>query len=721
MQHAARIGRVLRQRHSVLLDTPAWLPVRTAEHGIGSNQTESGSGMGFAKRPLQHRPAARMDAPLALRSSPMNLSLNLSSSSRAMRCSLLALALLGLAASGCQELGTLDVAQAEVVNFGSCAAVEDHVKREAVADLSRIREASVRGEVYSPFGYTSLGGAVSGNAGTITNHQEPGVAEADIFQLDGAHAFALTGRRLVIIETLGSGFGGGVLQVEGARKVAEVELAGPGIEMFLAGQDRLVVISHITQREVALLYESASTRPQRDSGRPVVAATVFDISDRTAPRELRQVAVEGELVASRRIGDQIYLIARAGLGGPVLLPPAEDEDPEVWLQTSTARIQSAQLDAWLPWAYSTTLDGRASASRIDCGAIYGARTASGDDALGIYSFDVRDPESEVKATTFVGDGTLAYASKDSVIVAHTNYATARFGGGNSDSVQATTLHRFELKEDGGTRYSASGIVHGWILNAFGLSEYEGHIRVATQVDRFGTGYKPINVFTLPITPRTVAPLLSGPAAPVEESDGKAYLQVGGELIDIAHGEDLFAVRFAGDIGYVVTWIEVKGDPLFTIDLKNPSQPQILGELQIPGFSTYLHPIAGGRLLGVGRTANDEVKVSLFDVRNLRQPNALHELGVGGAGADSEAIEEHRAFRYLPEERLLALPINGSNGSELVVYQVDERSLRQLGSVRHGNAAIRRSYAVGGHLYVMSDAGVTITSLSDLGVRARVDF
>jgi len=641
---------------------------------------------------------------------------------------LFGLASLGLLAStGCQELGTIDPAQAQVVQFGSCGEVESYVKSEAYESAQQITALQETGGTFDPFGYSSsiAPSSGSGTSGaiphSITNNQELGVDEADIFQVDGTHAFALHQGRLVIVEALGDTQNGGILKVNGAKIAADVAIDGTPIEMFLDG-NTVVVITKITHKEVAMLYQSASSLPSRSDNDSVVEAIVFDVSDRSNPTRVREVSGEGDYIAARRVQNQLYLVARADLGGPKLIPPAASENFAAWAQEQAAVIDASGLDSWLPYSYSKSWNGYLStqtAQRASCASAYTSRSASGDAALGIYNFDLANNASPVQTTTFIGDGTLIYASTEAIIVAHTNYADTKFKDGGSENVEATTLHRFTMSKDGGTSYWATGIVHGWILNQFSISEYNGYLRIATQMNRAGDGYKPINVFPLPLEPEVIEP--NPEDVKLQSDDPQRYLRVVGELVDISHGEDLYAVRFMGNIGYVITWAEVTGDPLFTIDLSNQATPEIRGQLEIPGFSTYLHPIDGGRLIGVGTdTTNNSVKLSLFSVANLSNPSALQEISVGGSSSTSEAIDEHRAFRYLEDQHLMALPISGSRKT-MNLYRVNDRSISEAAAIEDNGAELRRSYFIGDNLYILSDSGLVVVGLDNLAINARLSF
>jgi uncharacterized secreted protein with C-terminal beta-propeller domain len=666
---------------------------------------------------------------------------------------------LTLLTAGCELLDSLtpdplDTSRTELVAFSSCTALETHLKSEALRTVNIFSGLAPGGGSYQPMGFASSaddsGADTSGTAGgdtaySTTNNQEPGVAEADIFQVDETHAFALRDDHLVIIEAVGSGAGAGEggsgLQIESGRIVADVAIDGWPVEMLLH-EDSVVVIVRSTQSQMAALY---GTRESRPSGGTVTRALVFDVTDRAAPELVREVAIDGQYVAARRVDGQVYLVARAMLGGPALsgTPQALSE----WVDLQALSILDADLDQWIPYTYSTRFEGGAArdprVERASCSDAYHSPAVPGDDALGILSFDLSDAASPLQTTTIIGDGSLVYASRESIVVALTNYGVLTYGEGDEGpgsgdlfdggwgdfdvfglegdddpaGSEATYLHRFALGGDGRALYDATGTVDGWILNQFSISERSGYLRVATQAHR-GEADAESMVFTLDV----------GGGSAVE--DGGLALQEGGlrrmplagSLRGIGLSEDLYAVRFRGDKGYLVTFRQV--DPLWIVDLSNPRAPLLRGELQVPGFSTYLHPIEGNRLLAIGRGgwSNDEVKLSIFDVSDADAPRALDERVDGD---DSEALDEHRAFRYIADRQLLAVPIADGSAAGLHLYRVGN-TLEPVGVIDHatlsgtgGSESIRRAYRIGDYLYAYSHNCVTITHLDTLQTAAVV--
>jgi uncharacterized secreted protein with C-terminal beta-propeller domain len=194
----------------------------------------------------------------------------------------------------------------------------------------------------------------------------------------------------------------------------------------------------------------------------------------------------------------------------------------------------------------------------------------------------------------------------------------------------------------------------------------------------------------------------------------------GRVAGLGKGERVYSVRFVGDTGYVVTFRQI--DPLFTLDLADPERPRVLGELKIPGYSAYLHPIGEDLLLGVGQDATEDgrptgTQISLFDVSDLRKPARVqHEsLGMGW----SEAEHDHHAFLFWPRSGLVMIPFNQS----AVGFKVGRaRGIERLGSVEHDNFnAIRRSLVVRDSVVTVSETGVKSSSLATLAERGWAAF
>ncbi|MCK9478845.1 MAG: beta-propeller domain-containing protein [Firmicutes bacterium] len=241
----------------------------------------------------------------------------------------------------------------------------------------------------------------------------------------------------------------------------------------------------------------------------------------------------------------------------------------------------------------------------------------------LLSINVLFPDSKAEVQTLLGAGENIYVSKDNLYVASQKYDT--------EGVK-TEIYKFKLT-DGEITYLKKAMVKGAVLNQFSMDEFDGYFRIAT------TSYEKTEQNNLYIL--------------------DDVLSMCGEIEEIAPGERIFSVRFVGEKGYIVTFKQV--DPLFVLDLSNPYSPQILGNLKIPGYSDYIHPIDERHLIGFGKDATGEglyqgMKMALFDVSDFSNPVQKYQEIIGGRGTESELLQNHKALMYAPELELFAFPV-----------------------------------------------------------------
>jgi uncharacterized secreted protein with C-terminal beta-propeller domain len=302
--------------------------------------------------------------------------------------------------------------------------------------------------------------------------------------------------------------------------------------------------------------------------------------------------------------------------------------------------------------------------------------------------------------------------------------------------EETAIHRIAIK-DGTVEYKASGSVPGYILNQFSMDEYNGYFRVATttgQVWGSGASASKNHVYTL-----------------------DSNLNITGKLEDLAPGETIYSARFMGERAYLVTFRKV--DPLFVIDMKDPTNPSLLGKLKIPGYSDYLHPYDETHLIGFGKDAVPSetgdfswyqgVKISLFDVSDVSKPKEIANYTIGDRGTDSYALNDHRAFLFDKKRNLLVVPIllaeidpsQYSYGSSPTAYgdytyqgayvfnisvndgislqgrvsHVDDNSTFMKSGYYYydDGSSVKRSLYMDDVLYTISDTKVKMTNLTDI--------
>ena len=231
----------------------------------------------------------------------------------------------------------------------------------------------------------------------------------------------------------------------------------------------------------------------------------------------------------------------------------------------------------------------------------------------------------------------------------------------ANTYATTNIHSFSVGETGATTYAGSGRINGTVLDQFALSEYDGNIRVASTTGQWGRWWM-----------QDPEPMMNHVwIMPADNASGE--LEISGHLGGIAEEERIWSIRFVGDLCYMVTFRNM--DPLWTIDLSDPTNPSIIGELEIPGVSTYIHPLSEDYLLTIGiGPANEDgtgldwsnTQLSMFNITNLSDPNLLGSpLGLtpvvdgtdGWSWSSSEATYEHKAFQYWAPKEMLAVPLS----------------------------------------------------------------
>jgi hypothetical protein len=290
----------------------------------------------------------------------------------------------------------------------------------------------------------------------------------------------------------------------------------------------------------------------------------------------------------------------------------------------------------------------------------------------------------------------------------------------------TDIYKFDLTKPGPARFVAAGNVPGWTLSQYAFSEFEGDLRVATTTDNSFAGAE----FTNQATDSGVYVL--------RQSGNK--LAVVGSVTGLGKGERIYAVRFIGTVGYVVTFRQM--DPLYTVDLRDPTKPAVTGALKIDGYSSYLHPIGNGLIIGIGQdtgtsTGQQGTQVSLFNVIDPANPIRLDR--VTYPWSKSEAEYDPHAFLYWPDRHLLVIPIvtwattpggpaeRVAPGGGAVVLRVDGDQLTEVGTltVTAGQAdymqMIRRNLVVGDSIWSITDSGALASDLTTLTKQAYLPF
>ncbi len=542
-----------------------------------------------------------------------------------------------------------------------------------------------------------------------TNLQEVGVDEADLVKTDGERIVTVSGNRLSIVT-----IDDGRLTLE-----ATLDLGFWTESLFLDG-DRVIAVAEGGFDVMPLGVASDAVGPASYS--PTVTVADIDISDPTEPEMMRTLRIDGRIVSSRMVDGAVRLVVSSDPTGFAWAYPEGGglRSERVAEEKNRAIIEQSTVQNWLPYFILTDLNGRdrvvEEGTLLACDRTHRPDEFSGFTTLSLVTLDP-DELAVTDATAVFADGDVVYSSNDAAYVATSRWVDPLLLQEREKPVDMKTqIHKFDLSA-GGAEYSASGAVPGYLLSQWSMSEYDGYLRVAsTDAPQWWDGPRSESMVT------------------VLDTTGGTLRTVG--MVDgLGRGERIFAVRFFDDLGYVVTFRQT--DPLYVIDLADPTKPTVSGELKIPGYSAYLHPIGTGFLLGVGQDADlngrtSGLQASLFDVTDPDDPARVDRFTMDGGW--SEVEWDHHAFLHDPSSGLTVIPFErwdeGKEGPPPnggLVLEVTENGIRKVGVVSHGRrgydrwAPIRRSIVIGDTIVTVSDGGMMASDGESLETLDWVDL
>ena len=601
--------------------------------------------------------------------------------------------------------------------LGTCGALARYARRHSRAVIVRRapddREERGREEGSDGFappvpdGPAGEGGGESGGGEDFsrTNVQEEGIDEPDPVKTDGEHVFVVGGAGNVV-HALDARAGT-------PRAVGSVKLPGYDGELLLSG-DRLLAVTW------------------DEGGKDWTEFTVLseiDVSNPAAMRVLRTEKVEGFYLGARLHGGVARVAIRTEPREIVVEQPATAHWPA---QERRARrrlaVRRAPIRTWRPneVVADRTTGTRRTRAAVPCAEIRRPRTYSGLGTLSVLTVDMGRGLPAVDADAVLAGGSIVYAGREAMYVATSEWFDEIELGDIPDGA-GTAVHKFAIA-GAETSYRASGSVPGFMLSQWAMSEHEGHLRTATT---------------------SSPPWIDDRPRGESESQVVVLAERGGALVEagraggLGRGEEIYAVRFMGDRGFVVTFEQI--DPLYTLDLSVPERPRVAGELKIPGYSAYLHPVGENLLLGVGQDVKRRqpvgLQLSLFDVSDLAAPRRVAVRTVAG-DAYSEAEFDHHAFLYWPATGLAVLPLELFAESEeeadadfagAIGFRVDPAgpAIDEVGRVRHEEAQgeqeldlmppPRRNLVIGNRLFSFWSSGVRVSRLADLAPEAWVEL
>jgi len=447
-----------------------------------------------------------------------------------------------------------------------------------------------------------------------TNNQIAGVDEADIVKHDGTHVYFSVNGALRIAT------------IDPPRVVSVTPLSGQVREMFVEGH-RAVVYTVLGGNGGNRCTYGYDCQFAGDGSSTTI--NVFDIANREEPKLVRQIGLSGSLMAARRIGNAIHTVVADGEAAPPAYPtwPSDLEQCGVQQATVKQRLKRLEEDNERLIRNRDPLDGLPTITeqgkqRKLCENLTRTPLADGNGFTSVVSFDLTDDDRASTTATVQSRPGAVFVSEHalyfSVTHQHNSQKPAWYDFYPKHD-EVSDIHKFRLGERPElTRYAGSGVVPGHVLNQFAMDEWYGLLRIATTRGRVPD------------------PKVESQVSILADTSSGNLIRTGA-VEHLAPGEDIRSVRFDNDRGYVVTF--KKTDPLLVLDLRRPDHPRVLGELKIPGSSTYMHRIDSNHLLSIGLDANDHgdfaffdgVILQLFDVTNPTDPQLMHkEIGTRGS-------------------------------------------------------------------------------------------
>jgi len=545
---------------------------------------------------------------------------------------------------------------------------------------------------------------------STTNVQVENVDEADITKTDGDYIYSISENKVVITD---------VKNPEEIKIASTINMGTDSFpeEMILC-EDKLVVIVTNT------LVKKNNT-----------IVNIYDIQNRENPKSIKSYELYQGYYTSRAIGNKIYVIASGNL---------RKEKDKVLVSYKEDRKE------------------------IDIGLdnIKYLKDVKTNSQTIMSMIDIDNIEKGVSVKSYLMDIENAYISEKNIYLLDSKYEneknddndlipiTKLFGtkgifglieyeersGIYSPSELITEIYKFNILEDGNIKYKAKAKVEGKTINQFSVDEYNENVRVALQ-DNYGSRVVVLN----------------------------EKLDKIGQTPDLAEGEKMYSSRFMGDKAYLVTYKTV--DPLFVIDLSNPNDPEVLGELKIPGYSTYLHPYDENHLIGIGMETKENVnrnssgkvistsarivgmKMALFNIEDPTNPKEVSNTVIGDSRTTSAILTNHKALLFSKERNLIAIPVNnyeedfeissvsGDNSSMIesykkynenyisegyLVYNINlEEGFELKGSVVHekanktskysyySNSKLLRGLYIDDNLFTISEDMLKINNLEDM--------
>lgn len=539
---------------------------------------------------------------------------------------------------------------------------------------------------------------------STTNNQVEGVDEADLVKTDGSYIYSISESRVVISDVRNP------QEMVVAAELSFTEETYPQ-QLFLSGDTLVVMGSRFSAVPIDNFQLPHGQLPHLG----ITSVYLYDVSTPESPQLIREFGAEGDLNSARLSDNVLYFVTNVYPDYWVL---EEQDEPEL-----------------RPHQYDTNDGGELQPLPYDSIAILPG-TMEGSYSV-ITAIDLTVPEtSEISTKGFLGGSEQLYMTEETLYLTAPSYVPLgdeEVSGGTEMAIgipqQANTaVFKFGLTGTA-VEFLASAELVGSLLNQFSMDEYNGHFRAVTTegITWDVTSPSKNHLFVL-----------------------DAQLNQVGSVEDLAPGERIYSARFIEDMAYMVTFKET--DPLFVIDVSVPSSPEVLGELKIPGFSNYLHPLDENHLIGFGydtklvpvkngepRVVTGGMKISLFDVSDFTAPVEKDTEIIGGPGTYSALQYDHKALFTHQEKNLFGFPAalyketNGNyvefEGEGALIYTITPDGISQAASLvektndqyENWTTATQRILYIGEELYTVANGEIKSYELDTFEPIGRLGF
>ena len=474
---------------------------------------------------------------------------------------------------------------------------------------------------------------------SMTNVQVDGVDEADIVKTDGEFIYYISNQKIYILS-------------KNLELISTIDNINNEKEKFIPKElyinnDKLIILgnyskfstNNISNKNTEIIDIDESQEILTDdviiNSENFAKAMVYDINKKDSPKFIREVGLDGFYINSRMINDNIYFVSSKNilynnnLKDEEILPYTED----------SIRDENKKMISYYDIAYFKDVN------------TYNYMIVGG--------FNINNSE-EVQTETFFGASDNIYANKENLYITELKI---------ENNMDKTIIYKFKLGENG-IILECKGEVEGYLNNQFSMDEYEGNLRVATTISKNEIYYDSTDTTIVMGTNQDVSNKLT-----ILDDNLKEI----GKIENMAQDEKIYAVRFIGKIGYIVTFKQT--DPLFVIDLSDPTNPIIKGELKIPGYSSYLHPYDDTHIIGIGYNTkenssggivNTNMKISMFDISDLENPREMYTMDIGEEYVYSELEYNHKALFINKDKNLIGFPLtyNGKNSFILIKINLE---------------------------------------------------